>query len=197
MSWDGTGDQYHSDIDPRYPLFSDIQTTDYSLMSSHRPVLPREAHSYESEYLYSAQDLPAKLYYGDMRCPSREWPRGVPPMRRNIVEDREALAQLQYAALYNKQPNLGHMLASGQPGVCMTCAKCNGAASASASAPSAGASSVAANAGSQMIVLPGDIRMDANTFVLLFIFIIFIFVCYCMKSMNDLHRSLADISGKK
>ena len=29
--WDFTGDQYYVDTDSRYPLFSDIQTTDYSI----------------------------------------------------------------------------------------------------------------------------------------------------------------------
>ncbi|SIP85950.1 Hypothetical protein PACV_235 [Pacmanvirus A23] len=30
-SWNGTGDQYVVDTDSRYPLFSDIQTTDYAI----------------------------------------------------------------------------------------------------------------------------------------------------------------------
>lgn len=30
-TWNGTGDQYVLDTESRYPLFSDIQTTDYSI----------------------------------------------------------------------------------------------------------------------------------------------------------------------
>ncbi|QYB17590.1 hypothetical protein PV-S19_0226 [Pacmanvirus S19] len=30
-SWNGTGDQYIVDTESRYPLFSDIQTTDYAI----------------------------------------------------------------------------------------------------------------------------------------------------------------------
>lgn len=180
-TWDGSGDQYHSDIDPRYPLFSDVQTDDYSLAVSHRPIMPREVNSLEAKYLYESQDMPAQLRCKCGSCPMREWPRGVPPMRRMNVENREALAQQQYAALYGKRSNLGHMLASNadlQP--CVVGGAVNGAVN-------------GANLTQQdrnMILLPGDIKMDVNTFVLLFIFIVFVFLCYCMKSINDVMSKL-------
>lgn len=34
MDWDFTGDQYHVDTDSRYPLFSDINTTDHVIYNT-------------------------------------------------------------------------------------------------------------------------------------------------------------------
>lgn len=177
-AWDGSGDQYHSDIDPRYPLFSDIQTTDYSLSTSHRPIMPRNVKSYESEYLYSAQDMPAKLHCNCGSCPMREWPAGVPPMRSMRVEDREALAQMQYMALYGKDARLGQMLASGITPPACSCKE-----------TAVVGKSVQTNV-PDMVILPGDIRMDVNTFVLFFIFVVFIFLCYCLKSLQEFKTAL-------
>jgi hypothetical protein len=56
--WDFTGDQYRSDMDARYPLFSDIQTTDQSIVAA-RP-LPRKMSECSCEGCVTARSKSQK-----------------------------------------------------------------------------------------------------------------------------------------
>lgn len=66
-SWDFTGDQYHVDTESRYPLFSDIQTTDQSLAIPYErrkpPSAPRvrDVRTFESKFQTEQMGIPAYM----------------------------------------------------------------------------------------------------------------------------------------
>ncbi len=195
--WDGTGDQYHNDVDSRYPLFSDMQTTDYSINTVPRPVKPREVRSYESKYQYEQQDIPAILSCKCGSCPMREWPRGNPPLRKLTVDQRDALLQMQHDAIF------GHHYAGSQGALSpMTAPVMVPTGPMMAGSMMAGpmmAGSMMAGAATPWMhlqSLPGQI--DSNTLMLLFLFIIVVVICVaCMKSIGDLKESMRQIIDKK
>jgi len=188
--WDGTGDQYHHDVDSRYPLFSDMQTTDYSINTVPRPVKPREVRSYESKYQYEQQDIPAILSCKCGSCPMREWPRGSPPLRKLTVDQRDALLQMQHDALF------GHHYAGGA--LTPMTAPVMIPASPMMTSPLMSTPMMAGTASPLMHLqsLPGQI--DSNTLILLFLFIIVVVICVaCMKSIGDLKESMKQFIDKK
>jgi hypothetical protein len=66
--WDFTGDQYYVDTESRYPLFSDIQTTDYSIApSTKKPErVIQVVKSPESKFRSEQMGIPA--YMSGCRC---------------------------------------------------------------------------------------------------------------------------------
>ncbi len=170
--WDGTGDQYHADVDSRYPLFSDMQTTDYSITTVPKPIRPRQAHSYESKYQYEQQDIPATLGCNCGACPMREWPRGSPPLRKLSIDEREAIMQLQHDAIFGRTNNF-------------------------IAAPVRASGAALEVSPTHAIMNQQGIHLDNNMIVLLFIFIIVIIVCgACMKSIGELRASLEKLMNR-
>lgn len=88
--WDGSSDQYHVDVETRYPLFSDIQTNDYSTTIAPYKPWPLHATSYESKFQAEQQRLPT--YYA-CKCGSCQpmkdyWPEPKQPLRRQTLDER-------------------------------------------------------------------------------------------------------------
>ena len=174
--WDGTGDQYHIDIDSRYPLFSDIQTTDYSINTAPKPVQLQRVHSYESKYQYEQQDVPAVLTCKCGTCPMRDQYLERDKIRR-LYDERDAILQLQHDAIMrtykNISPNMSNT--SIQP---ITLPN-------TITLPN-------------IITLPNTINLDNNMIFMIFIFIIVLVICTaCMKSISDLKETLRQLVSHK
>jgi hypothetical protein len=73
--WDFTGDQYYVDTESRYPLFSDIQTTDYSIAPSAKKTGTgaRIVKSPESKFRSEQMGIPAYIGCPCEQCVYNRW----------------------------------------------------------------------------------------------------------------------------
>lgn len=87
------GDQYSVDMDSRYPIYSDVQTSDLQMMAVPRYV-PTGVGSFEDKFQAEQQGVPS--YYGCRckNCPLSSFREGPqrPPMRHEDVDHRAEAA---------------------------------------------------------------------------------------------------------
>ena len=170
--WDGTSDQYQMNDDSRYPLFSDMQTTDYSITTVPKPVQPHQARSFESKYQYEQQGIPAVISCRCGACPMAA-PRPPRPLHRLSMDEREAIIQLQHDAIFGR--------AYRRP-----------------EQPSAVVQPTAVVQPSTSFTYPSTINLDSTSIILMFIFFIVIIVCVaCMRSIRDLQHTIAMLTSKQ
>ena len=165
MSSDYSDDQYRADYESRYPDFSDYQVTD-AMIAEHqwdRPAKSRGVHTYESKYQSEQAGIPTYIDCPCGKCTQSAWPR-KPKMYAGTTDDRlEEMRRRQTCG----------MTAASIPAVA------TGAVAAPAvSSPGAVESMIGAHC------------MDPTTIMLVMMFIMFVFICYCMKSIIELKAQL-------
>lgn len=102
--WDGSGDQYKVDTESRYPMFSDMQTNDYSIVAAPKMPPVRKVSSFEAQYLSEQQNIPTyfKCKCGECAAPAyRSQPMDI--MRKQTIDDRLKKYQEERTAMF-KQP---------------------------------------------------------------------------------------------
>lgn len=101
--WDGSGDQYKIDTESRYPMFSDVQTDDYSLAMVPKMTPVRKVNTYESQFLTEQQGLPA---YFRCKCGTCGTPKTASPimMRKQTIDERLKKYQEERALMFKKSP---------------------------------------------------------------------------------------------
>jgi hypothetical protein len=178
--WDGSGDQYVADIESKYPLFSDIQTTDESIVTyRNEKTRPRGVNSYESKYQSEQMGVPTYMSCNCGSCPSANWPREV-PLQTKTIDQR--LAQME--AEFSNRCMRGEVRGSALQPV---------AASAPVAKPLAKPvvkESVATFVGSAG-ALAKHANLEMNTFLLVFMFIAIVFICmFYTKALCDLKSQI-------
>jgi hypothetical protein len=178
MSSQYSDDQYSADYESRYPDFSDYQNDDKGLAEHRwdRPAVSRGVRTFESKYQTEQVGLPTYLGCQCGKCPLSAWPR-KPQMRRCTLDDREQAMQI----LEQRRCGVG----------CDDSAK----AAPSKAEPTASTKPAAAAAGASTAVesmigtyAPHD--MDPATIMMVMMFIMFVFICYCVKSIIELKAQL-------
>jgi hypothetical protein len=136
-----SGDQYQCDVESRYPIFSDMQLSDYQILT------PEHTKSLENKYQYEQQGYPTYYNHAQKTC-NREVPQRVYPMQRLSVSDRENLLRVD----------------PGWPGVMQVPAAMNIS------------------------------QVDAPSLLLMFMFVVFVFVCWmyagAMSELKSLHEKM-------
>ena len=91
--WDFTGDQYYVDTESRYPLFSDIQTTDYSIAPGTKKSerAAQIVKSPESKFRSEQMGIPA--YMAGCRCDECMYTRWLHAQRTQTVVPKPAQAE--------------------------------------------------------------------------------------------------------
>jgi hypothetical protein len=163
MSAEYSDDQYRADYESRYPQFSDYQLSD-DMIAEHkwdRPAKSREAQTFESQY--QTEQLGIPTYHGCNcgKCPHSEWPR-QPRMRKADLDHRERAMQ-EYAARRCQPPQ------SVQPPQAVQPPQSGGVVESMTGSPS---------------------LSDPTSIMIMLTFIMFIFICYCMKAIIEIKAQL-------
>lgn len=154
-------DQYQADYESRYPQFSDYQITD-DMIAEHKWDRPARSRGVQTyESKYQTEQQDIPAY---LTCQCGKCPQSAwprkPQMRRCTIEDRELA--MANAAMARAQE----------------CSKAQ---------PSAVSAVESMMGGSSSTVYT---TMDASTIMLVLTFIMFVFVCYCMKSIIEIKAQL-------
>lgn len=170
MSSSYSDDQYCADYESRYPDFSDYQNDDKGLAEHRwdRPAVSRGVRTFESKYQTEQVGLPAYLGCQCGKCPLSAWPH-KPQMRKCTLDDREQAMQI----LEQRRCGVG----------CSSDAQ----KQKSESTPAAAAT---ASTVESMIGAYAPHGMDPTTIMLVMMFIMFVFICYCVKSIIELKAQL-------
>ena len=170
MSSDYSDDQYRADYESRYPVFSDYQVTD-AMLAEHkwdRPARSGQVNTYESKYQTEQLGIPTYLGCQCGKCPMSEWPK-APQMRRCTIDDRAAALE----GAFEKRcpaPTIAEL-----PKLVPT---------------PAGTGAESMHGG----YMHGT--MDQNTIMLVLMFIMFVFICYCMKTIIEMKVQLKGLRDK-
>lgn len=179
MSSEYSDDQYRADYESRYPQFSDYEVTD-EMIAEHRwdrPAKPRGVRNFESKYQTEQVGLPAYLGCEYGQCPESAWPRKL-QMRKCDLDERER-AMHEAAARRCKVTASTHVPA-GTPTI---------VASAPTVVPAPAPATGVVGAVESMLGSP-TIGIDPTSIMLVLTFIMFIFICYCMKSIIEIKAQL-------
>lgn len=169
MSSDYSDDQYRADYESRYPVFSDYQVTD-AMLAEHkwdRPARSGQVNTYESKYQTEQLGIPTYLGCQCGKCPMSEWPK-APQMRRCTIDDRAAALE---GAFEKRCP-------------APTIAELPKLVPAAPVPTPAGTGAESMHGG----YMHGT--MDQNTIMLVLMFIMFVFICYCMKTIIEMKAQL-------
>jgi hypothetical protein len=173
MSGEYSDDQYRADYESRYPQFSDYEVTD-EMIAEHRwdrPAKPRGVRNFESKYQTEQIGLPAYLGCEYGQCPESAWPRKL-QMRKCDLDERER-AMYEAAAKRCQVPTAAQTPTPiGVPAPVGT-----------------GTGTAVVGAVESMLGSP-TVGLDPTTIMLVLTFIMFIFVCYCMKSIIEIKAQL-------
>lgn len=180
MSFEYSDDQYRADYESRYPQFSDYQITD-SMLAEHkwdRPARPGSVNTYESKYQTEQLGIPTYLGCQCGKCPMSEWPK-KPQMRRCTIDERAAILDSAFAKRCPAPSALSTISAPSAP-----------------STPPA-PKEPAKESGDQVAesMRGGYMHgtMDQATIMLVLMFIMFVFICYCMKTIIEMKAQLKNL----
>jgi hypothetical protein len=170
--WNGTGDQYVVDRDSRYPLFSDIQTTDKSI-NAYQSLKgnPALARSFENQYLNSAQGIPSYYPCRCGACPNEgDWPRR--PRMRPTIAPNDALGWAMDGHFGPGYSNLGYSRGAeyqtNPPPV---------------PPPSSGL---------------GNFQVDGSVLVMVFMFLMIVFIVFIAgRTFNELKEQIKKLNKNK
>jgi hypothetical protein len=183
MASDYSSDQYMVDYESRYPMFSDYQVTD-DMIAEHRwdrPARSRGVHTYEAKYQTEQMQIPAYMGCNCGKCTQCEWPRRA-GMRKCSVEQMEmAMALADEARMANCRGG-GMGATAMQPAASVQTAPPAAQPTPAVAAPTQGAESMI-----------GGMTTDQS--MLLFVFIMFVVLCYCIKSIIELKAELKNLRG--